>query len=191
MCSGSLQLNRTPYDLPNGCPVVVAVSADDPMFQPIVTVIRNGTPVDVTGTVTTKMTTVTALTETVTPNGSGCSVDSSYSDLPFDLHTIAITGGSIGEQLLIGDTPVAVVGAARACPPAAPIQPSEVECRVTHQDYWDCTCAVRPDAWECGGEPDDPPPDESRSDGGCSAGSPGLAVVLAVALLRRRRLVQP
>lgn len=188
MCSESVVLTRSSYELPAGCPVVVAASTAHPTFEPIVTIVRAATPVDVTGTVATTATTVTALAETVTPNGSGCSINSAYADLPFDIHTISIAGASLGEQLLIGDTPVAVVVAAAPCPAALPVDPAEVECRVSHQQYWDCTCEVRPDAWECGGEPDDPPGDASS---GCSASSPGLAALLVVlALLRGRRLIQ-
>ncbi|HEY5933363.1 MAG TPA: hypothetical protein VIU61_01935 [Kofleriaceae bacterium] len=187
MCSESVVLTRSSYELPSGCPVVVAASAAHPTFEPIVTVTRNGTSVDVTRTVTTTATSITALAETVTPNGSGCSVNSDHAELPFDIHTISIAGAAAGEQLLIDGSPVAVIVAAGRCPAVAPIQPSEVECRVTHEQYWNCTCEVRPDAWECGGTLDEPP-----DTAGCSAASPGLAAAMlfVFALRRGRRLIQ-
>jgi hypothetical protein len=187
-CSGPQALTRSAYELPLGCPVVVAVSPGHPTFTPTVTALRSNMPVDVTGSVTTSPIAVTARIERVSPNGSGCSVAGEDVDVPFDIYTIDVSNAAVGEQLSLSSGPVAIVAAAGACPPVRPVDTSEAECRVSREEYWDCTCAVVPDAWECGGGHPDPDPESS----GCAATSSdqvafGIVLIAGLAVCRRRR----
>jgi hypothetical protein len=180
-------MTRSAYELPFGCPIVVAVSPGHPTFTPMVTTVRNNILVDVTGAVTSNPIAVTARIETLYSYGSGCAINGEDVDVLFDLYTINISNASVDEQISLASGAVALVAAAGACPPVRPIETSEAECRVSHQEYWDCTCAVLPDAWECGGEPE-PEPDASA---GCAAGRSdrlafGLVLVAGVAACRRR-----
>jgi len=189
-CSGPQTRLRSGYELPLGCPVVIAVSPGHPTFAPRLTTEHNNTPVDVTGAVSSDPVTVTAYVEAVTPSGSGCSITGATRDVPFDVYSIGVTGAAVDELVAVtGIGSVARIVPAAACPATPALDVSDVECRVSHQEYWDCTCEVVPEAWECGGEPDEEP---DAGSSGCAAGSSsafGLALWISASVVacRRRR----
>ncbi len=171
-------------DVPLGCPLELAVSADfDPPnapYQPHVYVTRydpqsgQSMQIDVTGAVT-RGAQATLPVDILSYDGTCELHDNGFEPVPYDMFEIALVGVQVGDQLAAGSSDTAVhVVAAGPCPPFSAPQLSCADPIMTCADA---------------GVGSDPvmPPGTHPPGGGCSAGgSPGIALVLLALLLRRR-----
>jgi MYXO-CTERM domain-containing protein len=159
--------------LPLGCPVHVywspiGIGPGGPMQPPRVTTLRNGTYVDASGFVNVAS---AALTVHETFVDCELRVQRMTTDLqPFEHLTIGVTGVAVGDQIGIGTGWLGGIEIVPAGPCTEPTLP-KIE------------CTTSPPCFE-------PPPFESFESNGCSAGAgaaPGAGLLIALALLGRRR----
>lgn len=156
-----------PSEVPEGCPVVVYHHAQQSPYAPVALATRDGTTIDITGTVDKSSTTLGVGHPEYDCNGDITTI-TPY-DTPYDVYRVSLANVIVGEQIALGGALVRITPAAPCVEPAAP----------------EPLCEYIPD--RCDGEPG-PGDDE----GGCSAlggarGGIGFVLLALLLAMRARR----